>query len=88
MSLIKSNAVQIGQSNDATENFTLAVPPSPDGTIKLARGNSGATTQDVISVDASGNVGFGTYTNTPSTIVGYITIKDISGTPRKLAVVS
>jgi hypothetical protein len=88
MSLIKANAVQIGQSNDATENFTLAVPASPDGTIKLARGNSGATTQDVISVDASGNVGFGTYTNTPSTIVGYITIKDISGTPRKLAVVS
>lgn len=56
MSLIKSNAVQIGQSNTATENFTLAVPSSPDGTIKLARGNSGATTQDVLSVDASGNV--------------------------------
>lgn len=58
MSLIKSNAVQIGQSNDATENFTLAVPSSPDGTIKLARGNAGATTQDVLSVDASGNVSF------------------------------
>ena len=58
MSLIKSNAVQIGQSGTATQNFTLAVPSSPDGTIKLARGNSGATTQDVISVDASGNVSF------------------------------
>ena len=56
MSLIKANAVQIGQSNTATQNFTLAVPSSPNGTIKLARGNSGATTQDVISVDASGNV--------------------------------
>ena len=56
MSLIKANAVQIGQSPTATQNFTLAVPSSPDGTIKLARGNSGATTQDVISVDASGNV--------------------------------
>jgi hypothetical protein len=88
MSLIKANAVQIGQSGTATDNFTLAVPSSPNGTIKLARGNSGATTQDVLSVDSSGNVGFGTYTNTPSTIVGYITIKDISGTPRKLAVVS
>jgi hypothetical protein len=32
------------------------VPSSPDGTIKLARGNAGATTQDVISVDASGNI--------------------------------
>ena len=88
MSLIKANAVQIGQSGIATDNFTLAVPSSQDGTIKLSRGNFGATTQDVISVDASGNVGFGTYTNTPSTIVGYITIKDISGTPRKLAIVS
>ena len=58
MSLIKANAVQIGQSGTATQNFTLAVPSSPDGTIKLARGNSGATTQDVISVDASGNVSF------------------------------
>jgi len=53
MSLIKANAVQIGQSGTATQNFTLAVPSSPDGTIKLARGNAGATTQDVISVDAS-----------------------------------
>jgi hypothetical protein len=56
MSLIKANAVQVGQSPTATQNFTLAVPSSPDGTIKLARGNAGATTQDVISVDASGNV--------------------------------
>lgn len=56
MSLIKANAVQVGQSPTATQNFTLAVPSSPDGTIKLARGNAGATTQDVISVDASGNI--------------------------------
>jgi hypothetical protein len=56
MSLIKANAVQVGQSPTATQNFTLAVPSSPDGTIKLARGNSGATTQDVLSVDANGNI--------------------------------
>jgi hypothetical protein len=56
MSLIKANAVQIGQSGTATQNFTLAVPSSPDGTIKLARGNANATTQDVLSVDASGNI--------------------------------
>jgi hypothetical protein len=58
MSLIKANAVQIGQSNTATQNFTLAVPSSPDGTIKLARGNAGATTQDVISVSNTGVVSF------------------------------
>jgi hypothetical protein len=56
MSLLKSNSVQIGQSATATQNFTLSVPSSPDGTIKLARGNSGATTQDILSVNSSGAV--------------------------------
>ena len=56
MSLLKSNSVQIGQSATANQNFTLSVPASPDGTIKLARGNSGATTQDILSVNASGAV--------------------------------
>lgn len=56
MSLLKSNSVQIGQSATATNNFTLSVQASPDGTIKLARGNSGATTQDILSVNASGAV--------------------------------
>lgn len=56
MSLLKANSVQIGQSATAAQNFTLSVPSSPDGTIKLARGNSGATTADILTVDASGNV--------------------------------
>jgi hypothetical protein len=56
MSLLKANSVQIGQSATATQNFTLSVPSSPDGTIKLARGNSGATTDDVLTVNASGAV--------------------------------
>jgi len=64
MSLLKSNSVQIGQSATATQNFTLSVPSSPDGTIKLARGNSGATTADVLSVDASGNVALNELTAT------------------------
>jgi len=64
MSLIKANAVQIGQSPTATQNFTLAVPSSPDGTIKLARGNAGATTQDVISVDASNSTAIATGSTT------------------------
>ena len=54
MSLLKSNSVQIGQSTTGTNNFTLSVPSSPDGTIKLARGNSGATTADILSINASG----------------------------------
>jgi len=56
MSLLKSNSVQIGQSTTGTNNFTLSVPSSPDGTIKLARGNSGATTADVLTVNASGAI--------------------------------
>jgi hypothetical protein len=56
MSLLKANSVQIGQSATATQNFTLSVPSSPDGTIKLARGNSGATTADILSVNASGAI--------------------------------
>jgi hypothetical protein len=56
MSLLKANGVQFGQSGTATNNFTLSVPSSPDGTIKLARGNSGATTQDILSVNSSGAV--------------------------------
>jgi hypothetical protein len=56
MSLIKSNSIQIGQSSTATQNFTLAVPAAPDGTIKLARGNSGATTADIFSVNGSGAI--------------------------------
>lgn len=56
MSLLKANSVQIGQSATATQNFTFSVPSSPDGTIKLARGNSGATTADILSVSSSGAV--------------------------------
>jgi hypothetical protein len=56
MSLLKANSVQIGQSATGTNNFTLSVPSSPDGTIKLARGNSGATTADILSVSSSGAV--------------------------------
>lgn len=58
MSLLKANSVQIGQSATATNNFTLSVPASPDGTIKLARGNSGATTQDVLTINSGGVVSF------------------------------
>ena len=68
MSLLKSNSVQIGQSATATQNFTLSVPSSPDGTIKLARGNSGATTADVLTVNASGAITGATITS--STVNG------------------
>jgi hypothetical protein len=73
MSLLKANSVQIGQSATATQNFTLSVPSSPDGTIKLARGNSGATTADILSINASGVITGSTFsgaTITSSTVNG------------------
>jgi hypothetical protein len=71
MSLIKANSVQIGQSGTATKNFTLAVPASPNGTIKLARGNSGATTQDVLNVGSNGELAVTGFGNVPTNTPGF-----------------
>jgi len=60
MSTLKTNNVQVGQSVTATNNFTLYQPATPDGTVRLGVGNSGATTADVITANSSGNVGIGT----------------------------
>ncbi len=54
---IAGNGVQLGDSVTATQNFTLTAVAA-DGTMKLARGNAGATTQDVMTVDTSGRAAF------------------------------
>ena len=56
MSTLKTNNVQVGQSVTATNNFTWYQPASPDGTVRLGVGNSGATTADVITATSAGNV--------------------------------
>lgn len=55
MSIIKAIRAQLGLSSTATQNFTLDASAA-DGTMKLARGNAGATTQDILTVDANGKV--------------------------------
>lgn len=60
MSTLKTNNVQVGQSVTATNNFTIYQPATPDGTVRIGVGNSGATTADVITVNSSANVGIGT----------------------------
>ena len=55
MSLLKTIKAQLGLSNTPANNFTLDAS-ADNGTLKLARGNAGATTQDILTVDASGNV--------------------------------
>ncbi len=61
MSLLNGNALQIGNSGTATQNATLIA--NGDGTFTLARGNVGATTDDLFTIDASGNVLFPSDTN-------------------------
>lgn len=55
MSDLKVNRIQLGQNGTATQNFTFK--QGSDGTMTIARGNAGATTQDILTVDASGNLG-------------------------------
>lgn len=57
MSLLKTIRAQLGLSGTASQNFTLDASPA-DGTMKLARGNAGATTQDIMTVNALGEVDF------------------------------
>ncbi len=54
MSTINSKNVQIGTSGTASQNFTWYQPATPDGTVRLGVGNSGATTGDVVTVNSSG----------------------------------
>jgi hypothetical protein len=49
---ITVNTVQLGDSATATNNFVLKT--NVDGTAVLARGNDGATTQDILTIDSSG----------------------------------
>ena len=57
MSLLKINGIQIGQSVTANQNFVISVPDTPNGTIKISRGNSGNTTQDILTIASDGTVG-------------------------------
>ena len=57
MSLLKIIKAQLGLSTTPANNFVLDAS-AQDGTLKLSRGNEGATTQDVLVVDAAGKVTF------------------------------
>lgn len=66
MSLLKAIKAQLGLSNTPANNFTITAE-ADNGTLKLARGNAGATTQDILTVDAAGNI------TSPSGCIGYST---------------
>jgi len=54
MSVLKLDAAQFGDNADATKNFTLRT--NNNGTMTLARGNVGATTQDLLTIGADGAI--------------------------------
>jgi hypothetical protein len=57
VSLIKSIKAQLGLSVTPANNFTFDAS-ADNGTMKLARGNAGATTQDIMVVAPDGTVTF------------------------------
>lgn len=76
MSLLKALRAQLGLSGTATQNFTLTAEAA-DGTMKLARGNAGATSQDILTVDSDGRVGFpqlANYANDAAAAVGGVPV--------------
>lgn len=54
---VVTNNVQLGVSLTPTNNFTITAEAA-DGTMKLSRGNAGATTQDIFSIAPNGDVTF------------------------------
>lgn len=55
MSAVKSSKVQVGISTNPDNNFVIDASQA-DGSIKISRGNIGATTQDVLKVDSTGTM--------------------------------
>lgn len=78
MSALKTNAIQLGENATATQNFTLRT--NNDGTLTLARGNVGATTQDLLTADAAGVLSaLGKQIFTRGNILG--TVSQLTGNP-------
>jgi hypothetical protein len=80
MSTLKTNNVQVGQSVTATNNFTLYQPSTPDGTVRLGVGNSGATTADVASFNSSGVFAFNSGYGSSATAYGCRAWVNFNGT--------
>jgi len=68
MSTVIAKNIQIGTSGTAAQNFTWYQPATPDGTVRLGVGNSGATTADLV-----------TATSTVMTVAGTVTSRSASG---------
>lgn len=52
--VFKTDVIQLGDSATASQNLTIQT--NADGTFTIARGNAGATTQDILTIDANGRI--------------------------------
>lgn len=80
---VKTNAVQLGDSATATQNLTIRT--NVDGTFTIARGNVGATTQDILTIDASGKVSMPQHTKPAFSAYASATTGVASGSTVKVA---
>jgi hypothetical protein len=88
MSTVIAKNVQVGTSGTASNNFTLYQPATPDGTVRLANGNSGSTT-DLVAVTSAGNVGVGTASPSQKLdVVGQVRATTFSGTNGSSALIN
>jgi len=55
MSTVKTKNVQVGTDGTASNNFTIYVPGTPDGTVRIGNGDAGAVT-DAVTINSSGAV--------------------------------
>lgn len=79
MSTIKANNLQVGNSGTATNNFAIFQPTSPDGTIRIANGNIGSTT-DVGQFTSSGDFKFNSGYGSVATAYGCRAWVNFNGT--------
>ena len=54
MSTVKAKNLQVGSDGTASNNFTIYQPSTPDGTIRIGQGVSGATTSDIVTISSTG----------------------------------
>ena len=64
------NSVQLGDNAAASNNFVLQT--NVNGTAKLARGNVGETTQDILTIDGNGRVAF------PQSVVAFYAYQTVA----------
>lgn len=64
------NNLQLGDSSIPTRNFVWQT--NNDGSAKLARGNVGATTQDILTVDQNGRIAF------PQSVVAFYAYQTVA----------